>query len=787
MSSDTSNAAPASEAPREPASGVDVDDPRQLAAVVVNAVYRIAKASQLHAQTNQAVSSAVEGLVASVHRYCARSGASSLAVLFTEHAVFANRQMLRSSRETYQLALELGRTLRTAGVTELTLTNDLQADEAAALGQLVAELTKGRVVDGRAHAHEWKSIQLRNVQYADTTEQLAPSVRAARTFASALMLMRATYDDLRQGKYELRQTVKRVAQRIVAQDASDARLFMSLAATPVAEADRPGLALASAVLAVGMARQLTDDRTVLSALANAALLYDAGRARLVGYDTPGAPRVRRTLNRDEEQQLPLSSVVALTVLGKLHPPSLARSTIVYEATSLQSGSNAYGGRRSPTLPAKLLATARSFIDLRATRGTSAGLSIDDALQVLEGGAVDNTSRALLKALVGALGIFPAGTLVEISTGELAVVLSTPTLAADYARPPVRVMYDPRGQLLDEPYDLDLAAPALDGVLRFVAKPVDATAQQTKQLRAFVAQLAGARAQAAASRSERIEVGERVEVARSSARPSTPSVPPSSRREPDSLVPSSAPQYRTDPPGVAPARRRSASPLVASAATSAPTDPPPRPAVATASMVAGPRAATPKPASTDALLAAYLAGGDALGHEPGPAPHPSTDSQPAVPKAAASSVGTPIAAVSLGRVPLRQAVSGGAAATEVVSERYSASSPRERVKTLPSARSFDEASVRIRGSRPSDPAVTLASPPTAGRPREEPSPRSEVGRAAPSVREPEPRPRAAPLPREDEPDALPSDAPGGDASSDATPSVRRSKAGSHAWSAPRSKR
>jgi len=206
------------------------------------------------------------------------------------------------------------------------------------------------------------------------------------------------------------------------------------------------------------------------------------------------------------------------------------------------------------------------------------------------------------------------------------------------------------------------------------------------------------------------------------------------------------------------------------------------------VAAAPRAAIPKPASTDALLAAYLAGGDALGHEAGPAPQRSSDSQAAVPKAAASSVGTPIAAVSLGRVPLRQAVSVGVpAATEIVSDRYSAASPRERVKTLPSSRSTDDASVRIRGTRTSDSDAAIPSSSTAGLPREEPSSRSDGGRAAPSVRDPEPRPRAAPLPREDEPDVSPSDNLGGDGPNEGAPSVRRNKAGSHAWSAPRSKR
>ena len=470
------------------------DDPRVISAKLVNAIYRLIKACQIHAENNNAVAQVVDFVVASATEYCDRAKVASAAILFTPNAVFVNRQMLRASRETYQLALELGQMLEPCGVTEITLSSSTTIQEVAEFGRTVADFTRLGTQSPRFAEGGWEGIKLRKVQGLTFSTNLSPPVKAARTYAAALLIVRTFYEELKKGKYELRQGIKRVAQKLVSQNESGGRLLLSVAAAPAADADRAGLALSSAILALAMATQLTDDRTLLSSLASAALLYDAGRQRLVGYETEEGMRVQRQLNAQEEELLPTSSIVALSALGKFHPPNLTRAVIVSEALSLRDGGLPYGGRRPPSLMARILATARAFSELRVPRGTTPALSIDDTLQVLEGQARDSTDRTLLKLLIGALGIFPAGTMVELSTGEMGVVLSTPVLPVDFARPPVRVMYDANAQLLEQPIDVDLAAPPSVGEPpRYVRRPIDTTDQQMKQMRAYVVQLAASRA------------------------------------------------------------------------------------------------------------------------------------------------------------------------------------------------------------------------------------------------------------------------------------------------------
>jgi hypothetical protein len=478
------------------------EDPRELAGRVVQGLYRLVKACQLHTESNQAVAQVVEYVQGSIDAYHRVTGQEAAAILFSKNAVFVNRKMLRASREAYQLALDLGEALLASGVTEVTVHRAVEASELMEFGRALADFTRLGQQPVQISQGGWPHLQTRRVLGLNRDGQLSPPQRAARTYAAALMILRGFYSELQAGKYELKQGIKRIAQRLVSQNETTTRMLLSIAAAPPSESDRASLGLSSAIVAYAMAKQLTEDRTVLSSLVASTLLYDAGQARLLGYSDPSSntARVERVLAEHEQHLLPASSVVALTALGKLHPPSLVRSVVVYEALALRSGETPpYAGRRSASLLARIVAAARGFTELRTRRGSSQPLAIDDALQVLESQASDGTARALIKLLTGALGIFPAGTLVELSTGETGVVVATPALPVDFARPPIRVMYDAQAQLLDTPLDVDLAYPKPGEPHRVIRRTIDANDQQMKQMRAYVAQLSAARSRRSADK------------------------------------------------------------------------------------------------------------------------------------------------------------------------------------------------------------------------------------------------------------------------------------------------
>ncbi len=461
---------------------------QELAAGVVHGVYRTVKACQFHADvTNDAVTSLTAAAAAAIAEYCAGAASETVALSFLGDAIFVNRQILKGSRDTHALAVELRDLLATCEVTELTLARTIDRAAISSLAKLLADVQRDRSLVPRVTSGELPGVTAGKARFAATgaSREESPGQRAARTYATSVLTVQGVLADVRVGKFELPRRIKRVAQQVVARADEDARLLVALAATGGVSLDAATIAVGSAILAVAMTRQLTTDRAVLANAAMTALLYDAGRVVLGGGGSAGG--VQRTLNDDELDRVPTRTVLALTALGRMHAPARARTALLYEVWSMRRAHRlgaVYKGRRPPTLLARIIGVARAFAELRAA-GAGGGLSIDDALQVLGNRAVDGTERALVKLLIGALGIYPAGTMVTLNTGELAVVMGTPSMPLDYVRPPVKILYDAETVLLEEPIDVDLAAPDSGQPHRFILKSVDADDQQMKAMRSYV--------------------------------------------------------------------------------------------------------------------------------------------------------------------------------------------------------------------------------------------------------------------------------------------------------------
>ncbi len=459
---------------------------QELSAGVVHGVYRLVKACQFHADvTNDAVTALTTSAVSAVVDYCAHAGVETVALSFLGDAIFVNRQILKASRDTHALAAELGELLGICGVTELTLSKTLERSEIATLAKLLADVQRDRTLVAGITSNALRGIHVGLARFAATGAQReeSPGQRAARTYATSVLTVQSVLGDVRRGKFELPRRIKRVAQQVVARADEDARLLVALAATGGVSHDAATVAVSSAILAVAMTRQLTTDRAVLANAAMTALLYDVGRVILGG----AGEGPQRLLNDDELDRVPARTVVALTALGRMHAPARARTALLYEVWSMRRAHRhgaVYQGRRPPTLLARIIGVARAFAELRGA-GAGGGLSIDDGLQVLGSRAEGGTEKALVKLLIGALGIYPAGTMVTLNTGELGVVMGTPAQPLDYVRPPIKILYDAYASLLDTPIDLDLAALPPGSPMRFIAKSVEADEQQGKAMRAFV--------------------------------------------------------------------------------------------------------------------------------------------------------------------------------------------------------------------------------------------------------------------------------------------------------------
>src|SRR4029078_1484624 len=110
--------------------------------------------------------------------------------------------------------------------------------------------------------------------------------------------------------------------------------------------------------------------------------------------------------------------------------------------------------------------------MRSQRIYQKAFPTDRILAVLKRNDGTRFDQHLVRRFVQLIGRYPAGTLVRLTSGEIAVVLQV--YAPDPFRPRVRVIVGRDGTRLDVPYDVTLWEPAGErSAPPAIAAPVDA--------------------------------------------------------------------------------------------------------------------------------------------------------------------------------------------------------------------------------------------------------------------------------------------------------------------------
>ena len=265
---------------------------RELGAGVVVAVYRLAKVVQMHDLGNQAFVRQLEQTHQIIGEYCLRSG-TNVNVLFANKAVFIAGQLLKGSRGTYEAATELAEIMEWCGGSELSIARDVTQSELLAFAEAISAALRGE--KGRAFRSPSAKIKLRAVGDAARSrgidvERLPIEQRVVRAYATAVVVLRRFFDDLAGSKYVLPRRIKRVAQNLVDLSAGNTPAFLGVTEVRNANHDAAGRAVNTAILAVAMARELSDDRAVLVQIAMAAMMHDVGRPRALALATAGGPK-----------------------------------------------------------------------------------------------------------------------------------------------------------------------------------------------------------------------------------------------------------------------------------------------------------------------------------------------------------------------------------------------------------------------------------------------------------------------------------------------------------------
>jgi len=205
------------------------------------------------------------------------------------------------------------------------------------------------------------------------------------------------------------------------------------------------------ILTMGQARGLGIDGSLLREFGLAALMHDIGKVR-----TPLDILNKPDKLTDEEFVIMKRHVVDGAEILRMTPDVPALAPVVAFEHHLRVDASGYpaGVKRSSLNIGTMLCSIADVYDaMRSQRHYQKAFPTDRILAVLKRNDGTQFDQHLVRRFVQLIGIYPAGNLVRLNTGEVAVVMNV--YAPDPYRPHVRVLIDRDGKRIDLPYEINL--------------------------------------------------------------------------------------------------------------------------------------------------------------------------------------------------------------------------------------------------------------------------------------------------------------------------------------------
>lgn len=205
------------------------------------------------------------------------------------------------------------------------------------------------------------------------------------------------------------------------------------------------------ILTMGQARALGVEGTLLREFGLAALMHDIGKVK-----TP-----LDILNKTEaltpaEFEIMKRHTIDGAAILRATPDVPALSPIVAFEHHLRLDGTGYpeaASRPSLNLGTMLCSIADVYDAMRSQRAYQQAFPTDRILAVLRRNDGQQFDQHLVRRFAQLIGIYPAGNLVRLTTGEVAIVVTV--YAPDTRRPHVRVVRNRHGERVTPPIDLNL--------------------------------------------------------------------------------------------------------------------------------------------------------------------------------------------------------------------------------------------------------------------------------------------------------------------------------------------
>ncbi len=436
------------------------------------------KTARIHDLRNEAVVGALDALSVVTNDLLRMGGVFTLRVL--GDYLFLNDTRIKADVGSYAAFDSMCRELKARGIGSITVQGVVQRDDLMALVSVLNSAPQ-RATDEGTHVSEeaWTFL---NVRLAGMTssfelgpwkpseisdfekEQIDNKERAKKTFFRAVAVTRAVMSQTKVSQQMDLRRAKRVVQTMV--DLLMEEEFSLLGLTTLKEYDNYTFfhSVNVCVLSIAIGKRLGLDKKRLSELGVAALLHDIGKTEIptTVLRKPGK------FDKEEWEMMKAHPALGVRVLVRLKGFSDLAIKAIVVAFEHHLGVNLQGYPalllpRQPHLFSRIVTVADCFDAMTTQRVYSeSARPRDKAMSYMLSQSGKLFDPTILKYFVNLIGVYPIGSLVKLSTGQIGVVMYTAPDCEDPTRPTVKVITDANGIEIDGPLvDMMAGGPAAD--------------------------------------------------------------------------------------------------------------------------------------------------------------------------------------------------------------------------------------------------------------------------------------------------------------------------------------
>jgi len=339
------------------------------------------------------------------------------------------------------------RGLRDREVEKITFHRGVTAEEIRTFLGVLADRSARKAVDERLAATGVRRIVIGRLSIEDTPHDDVGIEAAKRVYKSAVDEAQTIWDQAKAGDKPDPNVARKIIESLANIITQDRTSLMALTALKKYDNYTFTHMVNVASLAMAQARALNLEGPLLREFGFAALMHDIGKV-----NTPLEVLNKPGKLSNEEFKIMKQHVVDGAHILRRTPEMPALAPIVAFEHHLKQDLSGYPeniGHRQLNLCTMIVSIADVFDALRSNRPYREGLATSRIKSIM--GEKENPAfnQVLLRRFVNLMGMFPIGTIVRLNTEEVGVV--TAEHPEDPFRPQVKILFDPGGDRIEEPF------------------------------------------------------------------------------------------------------------------------------------------------------------------------------------------------------------------------------------------------------------------------------------------------------------------------------------------------